>query len=185
MFQEPLKMELERLQKQQIIVSLGVDKIWYNSFILVPSVIGEVKLCLDPARLNKGLIRSVHRSPTLNDILLRLADIKCLTLIDASSGYHNLRLDKRYLTMFSFPFGRYIYIRLLFRAVPVGGIFQKKIDEVFSSMSNVFGIAADCRLSLAGQRSQLHILLVCRQVNLKLKKLGVFSDILAFPSLVR
>ena len=34
----------------------------------------------------------------------------------------------------------YQYIRLPFRAAPVGDMFQK-IDELFSSMSNVFGIA--------------------------------------------
>ena len=36
--QEPLKEELERLQKQQIIVPMEVDETseWSNSFILVP-----------------------------------------------------------------------------------------------------------------------------------------------------
>ena len=100
--QESLKEELVRLQKQQITTPLGVDETseWYNSFVLVP--IGKVRLCPDPARLNKGLIRPVHRSLTLYNILLRLAGVIYLILIDATSGYYGLKLDDQpsYLTTF-------------------------------------------------------------------------------------
>ena len=34
----------------------------------------------------KALIRPVHRGPTLNDILLTLADIMCLILIDETQA---------------------------------------------------------------------------------------------------
>ena len=73
---------------------------WCNSFIVVPKPNGKVRLCLDPARLNQVLIRPVHRGPTLNDILPKLNNVKYLSLTDASSGYHNLKLDARssYLT---------------------------------------------------------------------------------------
>ena len=58
-----LKEELEMLQRQQIIVPLGVDETskWYNTFILVPKANGKVRLCLDLARLNKAQIRPMHR----------------------------------------------------------------------------------------------------------------------------
>ena len=80
---------------------------------MVPKENGKVRLCLDPARLNKVLIRPVHRGLILNNILPRLADVKYLTLIDVSSGYRNINLDGKssYLT-FSCPFGRYWYITL-------------------------------------------------------------------------
>ena len=81
---------------------------WSNSFILVPKPSGRLRLCLDPARLNQVLIRPVHRGPTLNDIFPKLNNVKYLSLIDASSGYHNLKLDKRssYLTTFACQFDR-------------------------------------------------------------------------------
>ena len=96
--QEPLKEDLEWLQKQQIIVPLDVFETseWCNSFILVPKANGKVWLCLHPASLNKVLKRILHRVPTLNDILPMLAGINYLTLIDASSGYHNL--ETRWIT---------------------------------------------------------------------------------------
>ena len=100
LFQE----ELEKLQKQDIIAPLGVDKTseWCNSFVLVPKAYGKVSLCLDPVHLNQALIRPIHRGPTLNDILPKLNNVKYLSLIDMSSGYHSLKLDEKssYLTVF-------------------------------------------------------------------------------------
>ena len=120
--QEPLKEELWRIQRQQIIVPLGVDMTskWCNSFMLVPKANSKVRLCTDPPRLKEMLIRPVHRCPMLNNILPRLVGVKYFMLIDARSGYHNLKLgDKSYLTTFSCPFGRYQYVILPFGAVPL------------------------------------------------------------------
>ena len=57
---------------------------WCNSFIVVPKAKGK-------ERLNQALIRPVHTGPTLNDIFLKLNNVKYLSLIDASSGYQNLK----------------------------------------------------------------------------------------------
>ena len=62
-----------------------------------------------------------------------------------SSGYHNLKLDKKssYLTTFACQFGRYRYKRLPFGALLTGDIFQGNIDEIFKELPDVFGIADD------------------------------------------
>ena len=126
---------------------LGVDETleWCNSFVLVPKTNGKVRLCLDPVQLNQALIRPVHWGPTLNDILPKLNNVQYMSIINASAGYHNLKLDKQssYLTTFSGPFGRYWYKCLPFRAVLAGNMFQCKIDKIFNDMPNVFGIADD------------------------------------------
>ena len=111
------KEELQQLQELDIIMPLGVDKTaeWCNSFVLVPKANGKVQLCLDPVQLNQVQIRLIHRGPTLNDILLKLNNVQYMSIIDASLGYHNLKLDKQssYLTTFACPFGRYRYKQLL------------------------------------------------------------------------
>ena len=115
--QEPFKEELRQLQEMDIITPLGVDETsqWCNSFVLVSKANGKVKLCLDPAQLNKALMRPVHRGPTLNDILPRLNNVQYMSIMDTSSSYHNLKLNKQssYLTTFSCLFGRYWYKHLL------------------------------------------------------------------------
>ena len=62
---------------QQIIVPLGVDGHKAN---------GTVILCLHLVQL--------QGTNTLNDILPRLTGVEYLTLIDASSGYHNLKFNE-------------------------------------------------------------------------------------------
>ena len=143
--QKPFKEDLQQLQDLDIIMLLGVDKTaeWCNSFVLGPKANGKVQLCLDPVQLNQALIRLVHMGPKLNDILPKLNNAQYMSIIDASLGYHNLKLDKQssYITTFAYLFGRYRYKRLPFRAALAGDMFQHKIDEIFNDMLNVFGIA--------------------------------------------
>ena len=95
-------------------------------------------LCLNPARVNQALIEQVHKMSTLSDIQT------CnMTITDASSGYHDLKRDKisSYETIFVCHFGRYSLTRLSFGVTPASDIFQKKIEEIFKGLPNVFGIA--------------------------------------------
>ena len=122
--QEPFKEELRCLQEMDIIMLLGVDETleWCSSFVIVPKANGKVRLCLGPAWLNQALIRPVHWGLTLNNILPKLNNMQYMSIIDTSSGYHNLKLDKQssYLTTLSCPFGRYHYKQLPFGAAPAG-----------------------------------------------------------------
>ena len=101
-----------------------------------------------------------------------------MSIINVSSGYHNLKLDKQssYLTTFSCPFGRYWYKCLLFGAALAGDMFQCKIDEIFNDMPNVFGIADDIFVIGHGKSGADHdeavysVLRQCQDVNLKLSK---------------
>ena len=100
--------ELDWLQILDIITLLGVTEMaeWCNSFMLLPKANDKVRLCLDPVRLNQTLIRPVHSSPTLNDILHRVNNVNYMSIIDASSGYYNLKLGEKssYLTTFACSF---------------------------------------------------------------------------------
>ena len=66
-----------------------------------------------------------------------------MSITDASSGYHKCKLDMQlsYLTTFSCPFGRNHYKCLPFGSVLAGNMFQRKINEIFNDIPNVFGIA--------------------------------------------
>ena len=116
MLQKPFKEELERLHQQDIITPVGIDEMveWCNSFVLILKPNGKVRLCVDLAKLNQALIRPVQRGHTLSDIFQKLNNVKYPSLIDVSSGYHNLKLDETsaYLTTFTCQFDRYSYKRL-------------------------------------------------------------------------
>ena len=101
-----------------------------------------------------------------------------MSINDASSGYHNLRLDTQssYLTTFACPFGRYCYKHLPFGVMPAGDVFQCKINTIFNDMPYVFGIADDILVIGYNKDRADHneavysVLKQCWEVNLKLNK---------------
>ena len=138
--------KLECLLEQQIIITIEDETSeWCGSFCLVPRTNGMVHLCFDPARPYQVLIRPVYRGPTVNGTLSSLTNVQYLTLIDASSGYQYLKLDKTssYLTTVECHFSRYRYARLSFSAAPVADLFQYNIDEIFKELPSVFGMMDD------------------------------------------
>ena len=69
-----------------------------------------------------------------------------MTIIFASSGYYNLRLNEKtsYLTTFVCQFGKYSFTRMYQLEWSWQMIcFQQNIDEIFKDMPNVFGTAED------------------------------------------
>ena len=106
---------------------------------------GKVRFYLDPARLNQVLIRLVHREPTLNAVFSKVNNAQYLSPIDASSGYHNLKLDERlsHLTTLACQFSRFRYKRLPFGVAPARDMFKRKTDEIFKNFPNVSGITDD------------------------------------------
>ena len=90
-------------------------------------------------------MRLVHMVQSASDILPSLANVRNLTLKEANSSFHNLKLDKKssYLTTFVYQFGRSRYVRLPFGAAPAGNMFQRKIAEKFKNIPNIFGIPDD------------------------------------------
>ena len=169
---QPFKEQLKWLQKQDITAPLYIDEMaeWCNSFVLVPKANGRVRLCLDPARLNQVIVRLMHRGPTLNDILPKLNNAKYLSLIDASSGYQNLKLDERlsYLMMFACQFGRYRCKRLLLGAALVGDMFQRKFEKIFKELHNIFSIADDILVvgyEVGGEAMMKHYKWYCRSAD--------------------
>ena len=129
--QQSFRKELERLQKQQVVMSLEIDELsdWCNSIVLVSKPNMNIWLCLDPTRLNQMPIELVHRALTINEIQPCLANMKYLMIIEANSGYHSLNLDDKslYLATFACGFGRFRYVRMLFGADLAGERFQRKM----------------------------------------------------------
>ena len=132
---------------------------------------------LDPMKLNKVFIRPVTRGPTIKDILPILTIACYMALINASSGYHNLNLDKiSCFTTLACHFGRYRFTKLPFRVVLAGEMFQQKIDEIFKDLQDIFGITCDILIVRYDANSSDHkknlqlVMQICQCENSKLNK---------------
>ena len=108
----------------------------------------------------------------------KLNNVRYMSIIDASSGYHSLKLDDKssYLTTCACQFGRHMYIHVLFGAAPTGNMLQGKKDKIFNDMPNVFGIVDDILVVGCDNNGRDHdetvhkVLQKCSEVNLKLNK---------------
>ena len=142
---EPLKKELDSLVKQGILAKVTEPTDWVNSLVCVAKSTGALRLCLDPKDLNCAIKRPHYFTPTLEDILPKLNGAKCFSILDARSGYWNIKLtqESSLLTTFNSPFGRYRFLRLPFGLVCAQDIFQRKVDETFGDLPCVTGIADD------------------------------------------
>jgi hypothetical protein len=147
--QEPLKKELDALEAQGIITKVSEPTDWVNSLVCVTKPNGSLRLCLDPKDLNKAIKRPHHRTPTIDEILPKLNGAQYFSIVDARSGYWNIKLDYQssLYTTFNSPHGRYRFLRLPFGLICAQDIFQKKVDEAFGDLPGVTGIADDIVIS--------------------------------------
>ena len=100
--QQQLKEGLDRLQEQQILVPLDVDKTSVVQQLHSGAKKWQSVIMPRTSQNPKVLMRLVQRRLILNDILHRLVGGKYLTLTVASLGYYSLKLDKKssYVTTF-------------------------------------------------------------------------------------
>ena len=92
---KPLDKELNFLLKQGILVKLKESKAseWVNSCICVKKPNGSIRVCIDPRPVNEAIIKPVHRTKTLDEILPELARSHFFSKIDCTKGFWNLKLD--------------------------------------------------------------------------------------------
>ena len=81
---------------------------WVNSMV-VSSRGEKIRICLDPADLNKAVKREHYPIPTEEEIVAKIPDATVFTVLDAKSGYLQMKLDyeSSLLTTMNTPIGRY------------------------------------------------------------------------------
>ena len=61
---------------------------------MVVSSRGEkIRICLDPADLNKAVKREHYPIPTVEEIIVKIPDATVLIFLETKSGYLQMRLD--------------------------------------------------------------------------------------------
>ena len=124
-------------------IKKGEPTQWVNRLVYRSKQNGRLRLCLDPKDLNAAIQRERHVTPTIEEILPKLADDKVFSIVDAKCGYWNVGLheESSYLTTFNSPFGRYRFKRMPFGLRMSQNVFQTKIDQTFEGCEGVVGIA--------------------------------------------
>ena len=136
--QLPLKKELDWLVQQGIITKVDEPTDWVNSLVCTTKNNGDIQ------RISIWPSSDPITAPA-QEILPKLSGAKRFSILDARSGYWNIKLDHEssLCTTFNSPHGRYRFLRLPFGLNCAQDIFQRKVDETFGDLTGVTGIADD------------------------------------------
>lgn len=167
------KAELERLVKEGVITKVNTHTDWVNSVVSVDKPDGSIRLCLDPSDVNEYIERNQYHMKSIDEISAELHGSKFFTLMDAKSGYWQVKLNKRssFITTFNTPWGKYRFLRLPFGLKVSSDVFQERLDSILNQAKGITGIADDCLVT--GSTSQDHdtnllvLLHLARANNLK------------------
>ena len=124
------KAELENEESLGVIMKVDEPTDLVNSIMIVERKNGSLRICLDPRDLNKALKRERYPCPTVDDVAAKLHGAQMFAVLDATSRYWQVKLDRKssLLTTFNTPFGRYRFNRLPFGVNTAQDVFQKEID---------------------------------------------------------
>jgi len=93
--QDKLERELKSMEEVQVIVKVTGPTDWVNS-IATPEKqrTGALRVCLDPRDLNRAVQCEHYPFPTLEDLTLLLSGAKYFSVLDATPGYWQIKLDE-------------------------------------------------------------------------------------------
>ena len=169
---EKIKDELDRMEKAGVIVRQTEPTDWVNSMVAVVKP-NKIRICIDPRDLNAAIRREHFPMTTIEEVVASMPQAKVFSVLDATSGYWQVKLDEESskLCTFNTPFGRYRFTRLPFGIKSAPEVFQNCMSELFADVDGVKVIVDD--LLIWGKDDDEHdarlkqVLDRARKVNLK------------------
>jgi len=107
---DKVKEELERME-EMVISKKEKPTDWCAGIVVVPKLIGKIRICVDLTKLNAGVCRERHKLPSVDQSLAQLNGALVFTKLDARCGFWQIPLaqESRELTTFITPFGRFCF----------------------------------------------------------------------------
>ena len=136
--------KLKEMEKEGHLAKVMQPTDWVNSMV-VSSRGEKSRICLDPADLNKAVKREHYPIPTVEDIVAKIPDATVLTVLDAKSGYLQMKLDyeSSLLTTMNTPIGRYGWLKLPFGIKSAPEMYQRAMDEMLEGIDHAYAIMDD------------------------------------------
>jgi hypothetical protein len=92
--QDFIILEIEKLKQARLICKVA-HPTWIANPIFVPKANGSGRLCVDFTSLNKACPKDPYPLPRIDQIVYSTADCDLLCFLDAFSGYHQRRWQRR------------------------------------------------------------------------------------------
>ncbi|XP_033731758.1 uncharacterized protein K02A2.6-like [Pecten maximus] len=136
---DQLKVELDYMEKINVIQKIDKPVEWVNSLVVVHKPNGKLRVCLDPRNLNKFIKREHYKLPTREEIMSRFEGATIFSKLDAASGFWQIQLEDESADLCTFitPFGRYRFNRLPFGISSAPEIYHRIIHNLFQDIPGV------------------------------------------------
>ena len=89
---EPLKEELQRMEKNEIITRVTAPTEWCSPIVVALKSNGKIRVCIDYKKLNRSVMRAQFIMPTIDEISARMAGSKVFSHLDCSMSFWQLPL---------------------------------------------------------------------------------------------
>ena len=154
--QSKVKSQLDTMVQRGILKPVTEPTEWVNQMAIAQKADGNIRICIDPAHLNKALQREHYKLPTLDDVLSEFKDARFFTKVDVKEAYWHIRLDEAssFLTTMITPVGRFRWLRLPFGLKVSSEIFQKKLCDSIEGLKNTANVADDIVLAGCGRTDE-------------------------------
>ena len=171
---EPLRLELETLQRDGIITPVTEPTDWCAPIVVAQKKSGGVRLCVDLSKLNSSVRRELYQTNTPAECVASIiaSEARWFAVFDAQKGYHQCPLDvaSQPLTTFITPFGRYMYLRAPYGVCSISEHYNRRMDECFEGIPGIERLVDDV---IVYGRTQEELIQRTRQLLQRCREKGV------------
>ncbi|XP_012833163.1 PREDICTED: uncharacterized protein LOC105954039 [Erythranthe guttata] len=106
---------------------------WLSNAVLVRKADGSWRMCVDFRDLNQACPKDHYPLPRIDQLVDSTAGCAMLSMMDASQGYHQIRLKEEDQEKVSFvtSTGTYCYVVMPFGLKNAGATYQRLVDKMF------------------------------------------------------
>jgi transposase InsO family protein len=135
---DELKLQLNEMVNKGWITSS--DSPWSSPVLFVKKKNGKLRLCVDYRRLNSVTKSDRYPIPRIDDNLDRLSHCSYFSVLDLTSGFHQMRMDpdSEEYTAFSTRYGQYKYKVMPFGLKNAPSSFQRMMNLVLKEYIDNF-----------------------------------------------
>ena len=155
-YQEELKGELDRMEKDGIVEKISTAVEWCSPIVIAHRKNGAIRVCIDYRRLNEVIRCPSRQIPTVEEVLGRVGQATCFSTLDMRNGYWQVEVEEesKKLLVFGTPYGTYTWRRLPFGLTSAPMIFQDYVMRVIGDVPNVIVYLDD--IMIATQTREQH-----------------------------
>jgi len=153
-----IEKELKWMLDAKIIVPLRYSK-WIANLVPVRKKNGEIRLCVDFINLNRCSLKDNYPVPKMDNILQRVVSSKRMSFLDGYSGVNQIVVaeEDREKTVFTTPWGTFMYAKMLFGLMNAGATFQHAMDVVVVGERDKFIVIYLDDITVFSQSEEEHL----------------------------